>query len=615
MARTANMSEYRAWIFLVLFSLPVLSLAEEGVVYLDDQRQEKFTDISRYMNVQFKRARRAQEEKRYLDSWETYVAIQKEIPEGFILKEGIDQESARLMAWKEMKALLERAGRNANALFALQLLDISLEKALQREWDKITEDIEFSHHEGFQLSCLLAPHLPTETAGRWVEKMGDTYVEQGNFLRAYACYKAIKDHSMAYGKTRIDEKLENIKKVLDERLSKIEKASAVQGLKLTDGTIFRLVIEERGAHQEKIPYLEIRFDEGMGPKAIRKRIYDFELPYLNSKKYGPLLIRDEDKILLMPQFGNMFLVFDFNGMLLEKKSITRDIASRYKEVKSFYRLLFLEEDFALIPKGTFSMGSPPPPDQEWRDDDETLHAVTLTKGFYLQRKEVTQLQWHIVMGEISSRFKERKYCEEEWDEELKICPHHAVEQVSWEDAQEFIRKLNRIQKEYLYRLPTEAEWEYAARVSGISEEERRKFVTVDHLLDIRESHMAKAMYGFGNDENELGQYAWYCANASDQTHSVLDPRVKPVGGLHNMHGNVWEWVSDRYNAHYGLTTDQLEKIVEDPQGPSEGFYRVIRGGGWGVKAQFLRSAYRGVVSPDSRRYSVGFRVVRIPQID
>lgn len=621
------------FVLCVTLMLPSLSFAEENIIYWDDHhqvRQEKGKDMGLYVDALFKRAREA---RTYQERWDAYVAIQKEISEELILKEEVipsatsvipsaatrgtardlpSQESARLIAWKEMKALLLKA---PDEFLNTTLGSKPSEEPFIKFWQKAIEDIEFSRQDGFQFSWLVAPHLPTKTGGLWMEKVGDAYVEQGNFLRAYASYKSIEDHSMAYNE-KIEKKLKIVREGLGLRLTTIEKAPAIDGLKLSDGTVFRLVIEKRGMHEEKTPYLEIRFNDEAEVQAvlqappfrgepkvrvIRKRIYDFDLTYLNSKTDGPLLIRDEDKILLMPQTEDTFLVFDLNGMLLEKKPVTEEIASRY-ETKSIHELLFSKNDFALIPKGAFKMGSPL--DEEGRDGDETLHTVKITKDFYLQRTEVTQLQWYVVMGEIPSSFGEKKYCEEEWDEELGICPNHPVERVSWDDVQRFIQKLNALQTKYTYRLPTEAEWEYAARLSGVSEEERRKFLTPDESLDIRESGGANTSYGFGNDKDRLEEYGWYNKNSDSQTHSFLDSRIKPIGGLYNMHGNVWEWVSDRYGAY------PTETVI-DPKGPQTGSYRVVRGGSWCNRyPRFLWSADRSYGLPGSRFHNVGCRLLR-----
>jgi formylglycine-generating enzyme required for sulfatase activity len=152
-----------------------------------------------------------------------------------------------------------------------------------------------------------------------------------------------------------------------------------------------------------------------------------------------------------------------------------------------------------------------------------------------------------------------------------------VEMVSWNDIQEFIRKLNAKEGHSRYRLPTEAEWEYAARAGS------------------------RGWYCFGHDKNQLGDYAWYEANSEVETHPVGQKKAN-AWGLYDMHGNVWEWVQDWVDKYRGDS-------VVDPQGPPVGKYRVFRGGGWYYHANACRSAYRGVNKPVSRSNITGFRLV------
>jgi formylglycine-generating enzyme required for sulfatase activity len=219
--------------------------------------------------------------------------------------------------------------------------------------------------------------------------------------------------------------------------------------------------------------------------------------------------------------------------------------------------------FVLIPAGTFKMGSPK--GESGREDDERQHRVTISKPFYLQYTEVTQGQWQQVMGKNPANFKK---CG-------KNCP---VERVSWEDAQEFIKKLNRMEKTDKYRLPTEAEWEYACRAGSTTR------------------------FSFGDDEAKLEQFAWYENNSGDQTHPV--GQLKPnAWGLYDMHGNVWEWCQDWFGKY-------PTRSVTDPTGSASGERRVLRGGSWGYDARFIRSANRGHDNPGIRYNHFGFRVAR-----
>jgi formylglycine-generating enzyme required for sulfatase activity len=199
------------------------------------------------------------------------------------------------------------------------------------------------------------------------------------------------------------------------------------------------------------------------------------------------------------------------------------------------------------PPGTFMMGSPE--DAEFHYDDETQHQVTLTKGFWMAKTEVTQAQWKSVMGNNPS------------DHEGDDLP---VECVAWDDVQQFCAKTG-------LQLPTEAQWEYACRAG----------TTGDYA-------------GTGN----LDDMGWY---AGDETHPV-GTKEPNEWGLYDMHGNVWEWCQDWYG-------DYPNHAVTDPTGPGSGSKRVNRGGSWDYNARFCRSASRDNASPDGRYDALGFRPV------
>jgi formylglycine-generating enzyme required for sulfatase activity len=214
----------------------------------------------------------------------------------------------------------------------------------------------------------------------------------------------------------------------------------------------------------------------------------------------------------------------------------------------------------LIHAGEFLMGS-----HDGADDEQPLHTVRISKPFYLGQYEVTQGQWQIIMGHNRSRFQ--------GDTTLP------VERVSWEDVQEFLGRLNAKEGASTYRLPTEAEWEYAARAGTTT------------------------TYSFGNDTRQLEEYAWYRKNAGDHTHPVGQKKPN-AWGLYDMHGNVWEWVQDWYGAYAAGT-------VVDPAGPSAGSERVRRGGSWYDAASSCRSAYRYEAAPSRRIVNVGFRLLQM----
>jgi formylglycine-generating enzyme required for sulfatase activity len=228
-------------------------------------------------------------------------------------------------------------------------------------------------------------------------------------------------------------------------------------------------------------------------------------------------------------------------------------------------------NFVLIPAGNFVMGSP---SNEWkRDADETEHEVTLSKPFYLQATEVTQAQWKRVMASNPSYFKN---CGED-------CP---VETVSWNDAQDFIKKLNQLERTTKYRLPTEAEWEYACRAGEITAFNTGTCITTELA-------------------NYDGRYPpRYCPKGQYRLSTVKVAGFRPNSwGLYDMHGNVWEWCQDWY-------ADYSTSQVTDPIGPASGEYRVLRGGSWGFGARAARSADRAGKSPSYLSTFIGFRVAR-----
>ncbi len=213
-----------------------------------------------------------------------------------------------------------------------------------------------------------------------------------------------------------------------------------------------------------------------------------------------------------------------------------------------------EMSFAYIPAGEFQMGSN-------NSDEKPIHTVKISQGYFMGQTEVTQAQWQAVMGNNPSYFKD--------------CPNCPVEQVSWEDAQQFIAKLNGQNDGYKYRLPTEAEWEYAARAGTT-----------------------------GDYAGNLDSMGWYSANSGKKTHEVATKQAN-AWGLYDMHGNVWEWCQDSYEANY-----YAKSPTTDPTGATSGSGRVNRGGGWLAPAGYLRSAYRNGSPPSYRSGYLGFRVVR-----
>ena len=228
--------------------------------------------------------------------------------------------------------------------------------------------------------------------------------------------------------------------------------------------------------------------------------------------------------------------------------------------------------FVHIPPGTFMMGSTL--NEFGRDKDEKQHRVTLTKGFYIQTTEVTLGHWKAVMG---INLADTSNCGND-------CP---AKDVSWDDTQKFIRQLNRLEGENNYRLPTEAEWEYACRAGS-------KTAFANGAISVIEC-------GYDPNLNTIG---WYCGNARKKVHPVAQKNPN-AWGLYDMHGNVFEWCQDWYG-------DYPSGSVTDPIGPLSGSYRVFRGGGWNFGARLCRSADRLSFTPGHRFGFLGFRLLRNP---
>jgi formylglycine-generating enzyme required for sulfatase activity len=240
-----------------------------------------------------------------------------------------------------------------------------------------------------------------------------------------------------------------------------------------------------------------------------------------------------------------------------EKELTADLGSGVKM------------ELVWVPAGSFQMGSPDSEQdwavtqgakREWVEPEGPVDTVELD-GFWMGKYEVTQEQYEAVMGKNPSNFKGAK---------------NPVEQVSWNDAADFCRKASQTGKGF--RLPTEAEWEYACRAGS------------------------RTRFCFGDLDGSLGDYAWYDGNSGKQTHPVGEKKPN-AWGLYDMHGNAWEWCGDWYADRYGAGS------AKNPTGPSSGSSRVRRGGGWGSSARDCRGAIRGGGVPDYSHGGVGFRAV------
>lgn len=221
-------------------------------------------------------------------------------------------------------------------------------------------------------------------------------------------------------------------------------------------------------------------------------------------------------------------------------------------------------EFVLIPAGKFMMGSSSG-EKDRYDNEGPVHEVTINNPFYMGKYPVTQKQWEKVMGNNPSSFKGED---------------RPVESVSWENVQEFVKKLNEKEGANKYHLPSEAEWEYACRAG------------------------TQTRYCFGDDESKLNEYAWYSGNSGSETHPV--GQKKPNSWeLYDMQGNVWEWVQDKWHDNYeGAPSDG--SVWEDGSGSD----RVFRGGSWINDSGICRSALRSRRNPGTRYDFLGFRLLR-----
>ena len=242
----------------------------------------------------------------------------------------------------------------------------------------------------------------------------------------------------------------------------------------------------------------------------------------------------------------------------------------------------IDMKLVLIPKGTFMMGSPP--DEKDSEEDERRHEVTISRDYHLGMHEVTQVQYRQIMGKNPSGFQGDRVAERHPETGRLVTEvnsaNHPVEQVSWSDAVEFCQRLSALPEEKkagrVYRLPSEAEWEYACRAGS------------------------QTAYSFGSDEKSLVNFGWYDSNSKGITHAVGLKKAN-AWGLYDMHGNVFEWCADWYGVY-------PKGSATDPRGPEDGSDRVFRGGCWLNVAVNCRSAFRYGLVPSIRSFNLGFRV-------
>ena len=284
-------------------------------------------------------------------------------------------------------------------------------------------------------------------------------------------------------------------------------------------------------------------------------IYDI-LPPLGFRRIQAAKLVDWEGASSYPEFETLL---ESVAEKLGKKSVTEKPKKQKAKVEPKTITNSIGMQFKLIPIGEFMMGS------EEFDWSKPVHTVKIRTPFYLGIYPVTQREWKAIMGNNPSEFNGNDL---------------PVESVSWNEVQDFIKKLNEKEGTNKYRLPTEAEWEYAARAGTTTR------------------------YSFGDDDSELGEYAWFDKNSDDKTHPVGEKKANPWG-LYDVHGNVWEWVQDEWhNTYNGAPIDGSawrDRVSA---------FRVSRGGGWIRYARFCRSAHRSDNAPDKRYHFLGFRLLQ-----
>lgn len=234
------------------------------------------------------------------------------------------------------------------------------------------------------------------------------------------------------------------------------------------------------------------------------------------------------------------------------------------EIPQTSKDILADTKMVLVRGGIFNMGDT---FGDGHNDEKPVHEVNLD-DFYIGATEVTQAQWVKIMGSNHSHFNN--------------CVNCPAGNVSWNDVQEFLKRLNSITG-MEYRLPTEAEWEYAARSGGKNEK-----------------------WASTNSKAELSGCAWYNVNSGRKAHPVGTKNPNRLG-IYDMSGNVWEWCSDFYGKNYYVKSAQ-----KNPKGPSSGVFHVLRGGSWKFASVNLRTSDRSLNPPNSKYNDTGFRIARSP---
>lgn len=352
-----------------------------------------------------------------------------------------------------------------------------------------------------------------------------------------------------------------------------------------EGAIITQELYHSEANNKCIPIVFSPEDSEYIPSILKSATYyALNIEEINDEIYDELYARlTGQKLVLKPDLGELRHLepIDFLDLVSEQNyEVEIDRNSQKPVIGDLRKVItgdqsydipktltspFTDIEFVLIPAGKFMMGSPSG-EQDRYNDEGPVHEVIIKNPFYLGKYPVTQKQWEKVMGSNPSHFK---------------GDNLPVEQVSWDGVQKFIKKLAQMEGTDKYRLPSEAEWEYACRAG------------------------ATTRYSFGDEESKLEEYAWYSDNSGGKTHSVGQKKPN-LWGLYDVYGNVWEWVQDEWWDTYNIAP------LDGSAWQSKYSYRlsrIVRGGSWNYAARHCRSASRYRYSPGYRN-NVGFRLLR-----